>query len=226
MLLKLFLFFYIRINAYLLWLAIVLINPTLKIKIENEQIFQKLKKQKIPTVFVFWHQASFAPLYYYRHEKVYIFTAKSLRGEILTWVAKKLGYKVVRISEDEKSTDRIRSLITVLGYMKKGYSVCVAVDGPTGPLFKMKPGPVFLASKSQSPILPLAVAATKPFTMSWRWDKYFMPKPFSTVMAKFGDPIRVGEKLTTEQLEEERQAAEAELVKLTKEIKAKAGQLT
>ncbi|MFA4858963.1 MAG: DUF374 domain-containing protein, partial [Candidatus Margulisiibacteriota bacterium] len=165
-----------------------MINRSLRIIPVNLRPLEEFAAKNQKVIFVFWHQATFVPLYQYRGKKTCILTAKSLRGEILTRVARKFGYTVIRISEDEKAADRVKSLMQVLSAIKGGSDVCIAVDGPSGPIFKMKPGSLFLAGKAQCPIVPLAVVAPRAIVFNRRWDKYFIPLPFTKVWVGFGEP--------------------------------------
>ena len=61
-------------------------------------------------------------------------------------------------------------------------------DGPRGPRRVAKPGVAILSVRSQTPILPCVFIARP----AWRlhsWDKTAVPKPFSTVIAAYGEPI-------------------------------------
>jgi lysophospholipid acyltransferase (LPLAT)-like uncharacterized protein len=214
---------YIRVSAFLLYGLVVLINRTLKVKLDSEEFAVQLREQGKKTISLFWHQGTFVLFYRYRKEKVTLLTAKSLRGEILTRVIKKLGYNVIRVSESAAAGDRVKSLKETLACMKEGYNLGIAADGPLGPCYEMKPGPVYLASKMQYALVPVAVAAEKAMVLRGRWDRYFIPWPWSTVWLKFGEPIYVSENLSTEQIEEVRKKTEKSLKDLDQELKNKVG---
>jgi lysophospholipid acyltransferase (LPLAT)-like uncharacterized protein len=213
---------YIEVSAFLLWAAIVLVNRTLRITPINLRLLEEFSAKHQKIIFVFWHRTTFVPLYQYRGKKTCILTAKSLRGEILTRVARRLGYTVIRISEDEKAADRVRSLMQVLSAIKEGSDVCIAVDGPSGPVFKMKPGSLFLAGKSQCPIIPMVVVAPRAWVFNRRWDKYFVPWPFARVWIGFGDPIKIKPDASSEEIKNYCDRIETALLDLTRKIEEEA----
>jgi len=200
-----------------------LVNWTLRVVPVNLQGFDPLKTKAQPIIFVFWHRITFVPLYQYRGRQTCILTAKSMRGEILTRVALKFGYTVIRISDEEKSIDRVKSLMLVLAKIKEGCDVCIAVDGPGGPLYKMKPGALFIASRSQCPIIPMVVAAPWAIVLKRRWDKYFIPLPFTKIWVGFGDPVKIKPDASPEEIKAYNDQVETTLLELTKKVEEKAG---
>ena len=192
---------YIEIAAFLLYLSIVIINKTLRITIIGTENYYELKKQNKNIVFIFWHQATFIPLYHYRKRDACILTMSSVRGEVLARAGERMGYVVTRLDKE----DDAKNFREMIKCVKEGRDSNIAVDGPEGPIYKMKPGAVFLAKKLGRAILPIASYAKPGWLMSWRWDKYLIPLPFSKALIIIGDPIdpanhKIGE--TTKKCEE------------------------
>ncbi|MBU0687301.1 MAG: lysophospholipid acyltransferase family protein [Candidatus Margulisbacteria bacterium] len=212
---KVILTIYIRLCAALLFTLKILVNCTLRIKTINQNAFDQLKELNQPAIFVIWHQATFSLLPYFRKEKICILAAQGLRGDIIGLVSKWLGYKVLRISEKGKMADRIGDLMISLKCLKDGYGLGITVDGPAGPIYKMKPGSITLASRSGCPILPVTIRAESALKLTWRWDKYLIPMPFSKISIVFGDPIYLKENLTPEEVEQTRAKIEEKLKTLS-----------
>ena len=102
--------------------------------------------------------------------------------------------------------------------IQEGKNVCFTPDGPRGPKYKMKPGPVHLASLTGAKILPLSIN----FSSCWElksWDNFQIPKPFSKVTIIMGDTISIPPNLDAKQLEEERQRVQDILMSITKDPK-------
>jgi len=176
---------YIKIAGFFLYWLILLVNKTLRLTIIGADNYYSLKDAKKNIVFVFWHQASFIPLYHYRNRGACIMTMTSLRGQVLAQTAKMFGYRVVQM-EQEADPAGLRKLFKMV---LKGSDCNIAVDGPLGPLHKAKPGAFFLAQKLKKPILPVASAAKSKLVLKTRWDKYFIPLPFSRAVLILGQPI-------------------------------------
>ena len=76
-------------------------------------------------------------------------------------------------------------------------------DGSRGPCYEIKPGLVLLAQLSGRAILPLSFE----YSSAWRlksWDRFFIPKPFSTVRFSAGPPHVVRRTATPAEFEDER----------------------
>jgi len=63
------------------------------------------------------------------------------------------------------------------------------VDGPTGPIGKIKPGTVRIAEKSGAVIVPCFVIPEAAWYFN-SWDHFMIPKPFSKLVIRFGDMIK------------------------------------
>lgn len=180
---------YIEFAAFCFYLLIIAINKTLRIKVSGADKFYALKAAGRKMVFIFWHQATFIPLYHYRNQKACLLTMKSIKGEVLARTCERLGYQVTRLESEDDS----KGFRQMLNLAKQGYDCNIAVDGPNGPIYKMKPGALFLAQKLGWPVLPVAVAVHPRWGIPWRWDKYLIPWPFARAVILFGDPVYVNE---------------------------------
>ena len=101
---------------------------------------------------------------------------------------------------------------------KEGKNVCFTPDGPRGPKYQMKLGPVHLASLTGARILPLSIN----FSSCWElksWDNFQIPKPFSKITLIMGDTIPIPPNLDAKQLEEQRQKVQDILMSITKDPK-------
>jgi hypothetical protein len=131
--------------------------------------------------------------YLYRQKNATILVTSEVRGQILGRCAEWLGFEAIAVPSAKDKFDYARSLTGIVKALKSGRDAVIAVDGPTGPLFDVKPGAAYLAGKAEVPILPIGVVAESKLTLSWRWDKFFVPLPFSRVIIKIGRLIRPAE---------------------------------
>ena len=74
--------------------------------------------------------------------------------------------------------------------LKAGNHVSFTPDGPRGPRYRMSKGPIHLASMHQAPIVPVTVNASRYWECK-SWDRFQIPKPFSTLTVVIGTPIPV-----------------------------------
>ena len=78
------------------------------------------------------------------------------------------------------------------------------MDGPRGPIYKAKPGILYMAMKLELPIVPLTFSADQAWVLEQSWDRYLIPKPFSRCCVAIGKPIwdaTVKEALSVEELD-------------------------
>ena len=73
--------------------------------------------------------------------------------------------------------------------LESGYSAAFAVDGPSGPAYKSKPGILYLAQKLGYPVVPVATSARPSWRIRSTWCLYMMPAPFSKCLVMVGRPI-------------------------------------
>lgn len=198
MLTKLFVNTYIEASSLVFYLLIFIVNKTLRLKIIGADNYYSLKSNNRNIVFAFWHQATFIPLFHYRGRGACLLAMKSIKGQVLARTCERLGYQVTFLeSEDDAAGFR-----KMINKAKEGYDCNLAVDGPEGPIFKLKPGAVFLAKKLRRPILPVAASASPKIVFRFRWDKYFIPWPFVQAVLILGKPVYVeGKKIEELQLE-------------------------
>src|SRR5262249_41681403 len=67
--------------------------------------------------------------------------------------------------------------------------IIITPDGPRGPRYIAKPGIAAAACETGAHVVPFSWTATR-FWQLGTWDKMLLPKPFSTLLVTFGDPIK------------------------------------
>ena len=92
----------------------------------------------------------------------------------------------------------------MISHLKKGLSVAFTPDGPRGPALIVQPGLIAAAQLTQAPIIPFHYECTKQWILEKAWDKHRVPKPFTTFVVSYGDPIMIPRNLTENEFESER----------------------
>jgi lysophospholipid acyltransferase (LPLAT)-like uncharacterized protein len=122
-------------------------------------------------------------------------------GAILADLVERFGYAVVRGSSSRKGASAMRQLAEIIA---AGKDVVITPDGPRGPAYELGQGIVYLAQQSGAAVVPVNME----YSSCWRvksWDRFILPKPFSTVHVIFGEPHRVAQTSNEEDFERERQ---------------------
>ena len=81
---------------------------------------------------------------------------------------------------------------------------------------------VWLAAHLGWPVVPAATAARSARRLR-SWDGFRIPRPFTRVVAAYGEPIHVAAGATRSELEHDRVRIEEALAALTREVDARAG---
>ncbi|MDH3255187.1 MAG: lysophospholipid acyltransferase family protein [Acidobacteriota bacterium] len=155
-----------------------------------------------PVILCMWHNRLFYLTYYLwqrlllKGVVVHPLISRSKDGELLNRLALRFGYSVVRGSTSRGGATGLRQLARVI---RHGGSVATVGDGPRGPRYVLKPGPVSLAKLTGAPILPIAYASEKAWAVN-SWDRLVLPKPFSNVAVVVGQPVAVARNASDEDL--------------------------
>jgi len=81
-------------------------------------------------------------------------------------------------------------VIRFLQLLEHGRGGVIAADGPSGPMFRAKPGAVFMAKKTGVDLLPVGAAIRDAIAMD-SWDRFEIPRPFTRAALIIGEPIDV-----------------------------------
>ena len=119
-------------------------------------------------------------------EKKASLISSSSDGDILNEILKRFNNLGIRGSS---SKDGVKSLKEILKYIKQGFSIGIAVDGPKGPIYQPKLGALYIAMKTGLPIIPIGGYTNKKWIFKKSWDKFELPKFFSRSCYYVGDPI-------------------------------------
>ncbi|MEI6079575.1 MAG: lysophospholipid acyltransferase family protein [bacterium] len=142
----------------------------------------------------------------------FVMTSTSTDGEMMTRFLSLLGYHCVRGSSTRGGSKALVEMIHTL--KTSNYNAVLAVDGPRGPIYKVKKGALILAKQTGFPILPVGVEVSRAFHINSSWNKVIVPKPFSKVTIKFGDIIKVSANSSEDKIEEAAQKLETTLSEL------------
>jgi lysophospholipid acyltransferase (LPLAT)-like uncharacterized protein len=163
-----------------------------------------------PVIAVFWHYSITYLLYHMRSYRAAALVSASRDGDYLARLAGHLGFSAVRGSRNRRG---LRALKELMARIEGGEHLAIVADGSQGPPLKAQGGPILLASKSGSPILPMAWSASRYYTFR-SWDRLAVPKLFARVDFFFGEPLFVPAGLDAEGIESYRRELEQALLDL------------
>jgi lysophospholipid acyltransferase (LPLAT)-like uncharacterized protein len=159
-----------------------------------------------PGIFPFWHRCVLPATWIYRHQHPAVMTSRSRDGEFIARVIQRFGFVPVRGSSSRGGQ---RALLEMNRLLADGHAVAFTIDGPRGPRYVAKKGPVLLARMSGAAITAFYVAVERAWVLN-TWDQLVIPKPFSRIYVRFARKIFVppdADDAAMEQYHAEMQAA-------------------
>jgi lysophospholipid acyltransferase (LPLAT)-like uncharacterized protein len=173
-----------------------IIGPTLRVCVSREEGAQETVGQR-PLIGSFWHACIIPATYMCRNLGVRVMSSNSYDGEYMGRIIRKFGFVAVKGSS---SRNAVRALLGLRRALQDGWAVAFTLDGPRGPRYKVKPGPVALARSSGVPLTMFHMAIDRAWVLN-SWDRMMIPKPFSRVLMRFGNLIPIPADATDEILE-------------------------
>ena len=170
-------------------------------------------------IFVMWHNR--VPAFYawaarnamrsprFRMDSI---ISASKDGEFLARMIREGGGGEIRGSSSRDATRALRAGVIAA---KQGAIIATVGDGPRGPRYALKPGPIMLAKATGVSIVPVTWACNRTFQLHRSWDQLMAPLPFSTIRMRFGEPLHVPEDADGREIVTLRRELESRLDTLT-----------
>ncbi len=136
-------------------------------------------------IFCFWHRCTLPAGWYFRKFRCSILISQSFDGELIARTLALLGYGSVRGSSSRGGAAGLMAMCDVLA---RGEPVVFTADGPRGPIYQTKVGPVKLASMSGEVIGCFYLLPERAWMMR-SWDRFLVPLPFSRVVVSWARAV-------------------------------------
>jgi lysophospholipid acyltransferase (LPLAT)-like uncharacterized protein len=193
----------------LVWLLLMTLGRTWRFEVIAEEgvtpAFHGFEPGR--EIYCFWHQCVLACAFYFRSTHATILISQSFDGELITRTLELFGFRAVRGSSSRGGREGLLALRRVLD---ANAPAIFTADGPRGPIYKSKMGPVKLAQLTQAPIGCFHLLPEKTWAMR-SWDRFLVPKPFTRIVVSWGRWTAVPENAATEALEAKREELDAAL---------------
>lgn len=185
--------FEIRFVSWLGWLGVSLLCRTLRFRVIGEENLP----QGQGTVILVWHGQQLLGFYFFRQRQYAILSSLSRDGDISSSILRRFGWKIVRGSSTRGGA---QGLIELIRHLRQGGTVGITPDGPSGPIYHIEPGAVYMSQKTGSPLFPVAFIPDQYWEFN-SWDRFIIPKPFSRCIVYYGNPLAVPAKTDPEAFE-------------------------
>ncbi len=159
-------------------------------------------------LYAFWHESILFPTTF--RARVHVLIGQHADAELMAQVCRFLNFRVVRGSTTRGGIGALLELNRV----SRVSHLAVTPDGPRGPRRRIQPGLVYLASLTGLPVVVVGVG----YSSAWRarsWDRFAVPRPWSTAACVFAPAIQVPPRLRRDGLEKYTRLVEERLALAT-----------
>jgi lysophospholipid acyltransferase (LPLAT)-like uncharacterized protein len=156
-------------------------------------------------IYCFWHQCVLPCALYFRKSNAVILISRSFDGELITRILRMFGFDAVRGSSSRSAREGLLGLKTVI---ERGKTAIFTADGPRGPIYQTKMGPIKLAQLAGAPIGAFHLQPERAWVLK-SWDHFLIPKPFTRICVSWAQWTRVPKDLAVDEFEPRREELNA-----------------
>ena len=153
-----------------------------------------------PQIFCFWHQCVLPCTVYFRRSHAIILISRSFDGELIARILRMFGFDAVRGSSSRGAREGLLGLKQVI---EDGKPAIFTADGPRGPIYQTKMGPIKLAQMTGARIGSFHLEPEHAWVLR-SWDHFLIPKPFTRIVVSWAQWTHVPADLPAEDFETKR----------------------
>jgi lysophospholipid acyltransferase (LPLAT)-like uncharacterized protein len=169
------------------YIAIAIICRTIRWQSEGDAYLDEIHESGHRAIFTFWHGRIFPSTYYWRHRQIVVMTSMNRDGDAIAQCIQRFGYGAARGSS---SRGGFRALAEMAREIRQGRDAAFTIDGPRGPKYIAKQGPVLLALKTGAAIFCFHISLQHKIQLK-SWDEFQIPLPFTRALVLKAPPIWV-----------------------------------
>ena len=178
----------IPIIAWAVYWIVRMIGPTLSFEIIGIHNAVQIRNAGEPGIGAFWHRCIFPAVWIWRGRGIVVLNTVHFDGQWTRRVVERLGFGT---AQGSSTRGGVEGLTAMARYLDAGRHVAFTIDGPRGPRYVAKPGPVILARRTGRPISVFHIGLERAHTFKKSWDLFRLPYPFSRAVMFVAPPIRV-----------------------------------
>jgi lysophospholipid acyltransferase (LPLAT)-like uncharacterized protein len=184
------------------------LGPTLRYEVLGWQHAEKVHASGKRVIWAFWHRIILPIVWWHRHHGVVVMNTTAFDGQ---WTRKVIEWLGFATAQGSSSRGGLRGLAVMAKRLEEGVDCAFTIDGPRGPRYVAKPGPVMLARKTGCPIMVFHIGVDRGKTFTKTWDHFLLPMPFARAVILFAPPIYVRADANAEAMEAKHAEMQCEL---------------
>ena len=182
--------------------------PTLRFEELGMHHYRESRARGEPVISAFWHRCIIPATWYWRNRGVVVMNTTNFDGQWTRRVIEHLGFGT---AQGSSTRGGLRGLAVMARRLDEGLDTAFTIDGPRGPRYVAKPGPVMLARKTGRPIYVFHIGVQKAHTLEKAWDLMAIPHLFSRAVIVSAPLILVSPDADAEELERKQAEMQAAL---------------
>lgn len=188
--------------------VIRLLGPTLRYEVLGWQHAEQVHASGKRIIWAFWHRIIIPIVWWHRNKGVVVMNTTAFDGQ---WTRKVIEWLGFGTAQGSSSRGGLRGLAVMTRRLGEGVDCAFTIDGPRGPRYVAKPGPVMLARKTGCPVMVFHIGVDRGKTFENTWDHFLMPAPFARAVILFAPPIWVPADADAQMLEAKHAEMQREL---------------
>jgi len=178
----------IPVIAWAAYWVIRLLGPTLRVEVVGVHNAIQIRAEGEPGIGAFWHRCILPAVWIWRNRGIVVLNTVNFDGQWTRRVIERLGFGT---AQGSSSRGAVEGLAAMAQSLEAGHHVAFTIDGPRGPRYIAKPGPVILARRTGRSISVFHVGVERAHTFQKSWDLFQVPHLFSRAVMFVAPPIRV-----------------------------------
>src|SRR5580765_2655749 len=149
--------------------VIRLLGPTLRYEVLGWQHAEGVYAASKRCIWAFWHRVIIPIVWWHRNHRTVVMNTTAFDGQ---WTRKVIEWLGFGTAQGSSSRGGLRGLAVMARRLEEGADCAFTIDGPRGPRYVAKPGPVMLARKTGCPILVFHIGVERGKTFEKTWDHF------------------------------------------------------
>lgn len=188
----------IAMIGWLGYWTVAIIGRTVRWESVGDEHLDEIYRAGARAIFTFWHGRIFPATWYWRNRGIVVMTSLNFDGEVIARCIRRHGYGAARGSS---SRGGLRAIAELVRELRSGHDAAFTIDGPRGPRYVAKLGPVILARKTGAAIFCFHISMKHELQFN-SWDHFQIPLPFTRAVVLKAPPIWVPSDASSEKVRE------------------------
>ena len=163
------------------------LGPTLRYEVLGWQHAERTYAAKKQCIWAFWHRVIIPVVWWARNRGIVVMNTTAFDGQ---WTRKVIEWLGFGTAQGSSSRGGLRGLAVMAKRLEQGLDCAFTIDGPRGPRYVAKPGPIVVARATGVPMSAFHIALDRAWILK-TWDGFMIPKPFTRALLRVSRKIPV-----------------------------------